>query len=376
MSISTALQQPASTFSVNGFSVAVYTKITDQAKAFENTLSTGTRVHPLQEEGIVEKIQIPLTQQTIWLENTTQPFVLLQLSTAEGMPAGQISAQLYRPRRMPMFGYAFVQQLGCSFSSHEVELASYEALKKHLLTIPSTCTLRIQALRANQRDLLDFESISRRAGFAISDPMGVTRTLIYDLAGTPDELLASLDKKTRAKVRHASRDKVEIRPLTEDADIASLQNALDASFGRSQGTQGYLDFNVYMRMAKQHPDHVLILGLFLKSRPSDLMAYLINVRHPTHVEAVSAGSVSDPELRKLPFNYFLFWDRVSWAKQHSDTFLDLGGVTDGGSTDPLAGISAFKRHFTKKEIEIGREMTITLRPYKNLVFKFLKKLFS
>ena len=46
-------------------------------------------------------------------------------------------------------------------------------------------------------------------------------------------------------------------------------------------------------------------------------------------------------------------------KEHT---VDLGGVTDGGEADACAGISQFKRHFSENEVELGREMSVTLMP--------------
>ena len=49
-------------------------------------------------------------------------------------------------------------------------------------------------------------------------------------------------------------------------------------------------------------------------------------------------------------------------------------VTDGGETDPLAGISSFKRHFTRTEAQIGSELVLMLRPIRTFAFQVLQRL--
>ena len=52
----------------------------------------------------------------------------------------------------------------------------------------------------------------------------------------------------------------------------------------------------------------------------------------------------------------------------------MGGITEGGSDDPLAGISDFKRHFPGFEVSIGRERLLKLRPMRYRLFSFLQAL--
>jgi lipid II:glycine glycyltransferase (peptidoglycan interpeptide bridge formation enzyme) len=82
----------------------------------------------------------------------------------------------------------------------------------------------------------------------------------------------------------------------------------------------------------------------------------------------------DPQLRKHPFNYFLLWDKVLWAKEHGVHWLDLGGVTEGGEGDVLAPISAFKRHFAQDVRDVSREYVMATRPDLDGLFRGLNLL--
>jgi len=84
-------------------------------------------------------------------------------------------------------------------------------------------------------------------------------------------------------------------------------------------------------------------------------------RSGPYAEFSSAGSIESDLLKSVPFNYFLVWELIQWAKLSGSKRIDMGGVSDEGPGDPLAGISYFKRRFPTKEAEIGREMEAPLR---------------
>jgi lipid II:glycine glycyltransferase (peptidoglycan interpeptide bridge formation enzyme) len=61
-----------------------------------------------------------------------------------------------------------------------------------------------------------------------------------------------------------------------------------------------------------------------------------------------------------------------WAHASGASELDLGGITSGGPGDPLAGISEFKRSFSGRELEVGREMLSVLKPSRYALFRAVR----
>lgn len=354
---------------LEGRNIRVTNQIGAEAEEFERALLVRQRLRPYEDGALPLHLNLP--QQTVWVKNTDQDALLIQISTADGLPAAQVVATIYHPRRTKWFRHAIVHAMGCSFVSHEEELWLYKTLPGILKNARGVSRLRLQAMRLAHADLMDFDNLARRAGYSLTDPLAVTRTLAFDIQAPIDEILASLGSKTRAKVRHHGLEKIEIRTIADDASIPALKVALAASFSRTKGGEPYLEFNDLLRVAKERPDLVLIQGLYLKHRPDDLLAYSIVLRHGDVVESFSSGSLPDSELRKLPFNYFLLWGRIPWAQAHGGKVIDLGGVTDGGTTDPLAGISQFKRHFCEKQLETGREMVLETSPLRCFLFNAL-----
>ena len=352
---------------IEGKSIRVTNQINAEAEDFERALLARQRTRPYDDAPL--PLHLSLSQQTIWVKKTDQDAVLVQVTGADGLPAAQVVATIYHPRRTKWFRHAIVHAMGCSFISHEEELSLYKTLPEILKSARGVHRVRLQAMRLAHTDLMDFDNLAHRAGYNLVDPLAVTRTLMFDIQAPVEEILAALGSKTRAKIRHHGNEKVDIRTISDDAAIPGLKTALAASFSRTKGGEPYLEFDDLLRVAKERPDLVLIQGLYFKHRPEDLLAYSIVLRHGDVIESFSSGSLPDSELRKLPFNYFLLWGRIPWAQAHGGKLMDLGGVTDGGSTDPLAGISQFKRHFCEKQLEIGREMVIETSPLRCLMFR-------
>jgi hypothetical protein len=331
-----------------------------EAIAFEQKLLESGRSRPHEPETKL-RVDMPLFQQTAWLKTLGEQFRLFQLSDSAGAPAAQIAAEIHVPRRAKWFRHATVASLGNAFTSNAAQSIAIEKLSAHLRS-EGVCRLRIQISRPRVEDRMDFESIARRAGFKLVEPMGVWRTLLCDLKSSEEELLAHFSKSTRTKFRHKGSDRVEIVDLADSKWIAPLEKTLNAAFARTGGGNSHTNLDALFAVARARPDLVLIQGLFFKDRPAEMLACQIGVRHGDVAEWLCLGSMPDAELRKMPFNFFLFWKFQGWARSHGVRHLDLGGVTDGAPGDPLAGISSFKRHFTGFETEIGREMEISLSP--------------
>jgi hypothetical protein len=321
------------------------------------------------EAGYVEP---QLQQRIAWLRHTSSEVRLLQVRTPDGRPSMQAAIVVERPRWAPWLARAVVPRLGHAVNGAE-EVFGLRLLRTLCTSSGDVVTLRLQARRIGVHALCDFEEHARRAGFSIADPEAVTRTLLLDLCASSSDLLAALPPKTRRKVRARTASPFEIREVTDDRYLASLQVAALASIHRTGGAMSRAPWGPLLGLAHEDPTRARILALFRRGGEEPL-AFVAGVRHGALAEYVSAGSVDDAELRSHPFNYFLLWELAEWARANGATRLDLGGVTDGGPGDPLAGISTFKRHFTNTEAEIGREMIATLRPGARIMLATMRRL--
>lgn len=353
--------------------VTITHKIDPEIKAFEKALLERGRLRPYEEDTL-HPIDIPLFQRTDWLEHSGHDFRIIQVYGEDGLPASQVVALIIRPKGIRWFTQAKIPYFGCSSVSHEDELWLLNNLAKLLQESDGIIKIHLHAYRSEFHDLADFNNLAKRARFKLTDSLGITRTTFLNIKPTADEILASLNAKVRRKFRINQEENFEIRALNTQEWVPQLARALNSSFLRTGGGMTVFDFQTAINFAQKHPDKICILGFFFKSRPDELLAFLLTVRHGSIAEALSSGSLPDAELRKTSFNYLMHWQTVLWAKSHGAEALDLGGITDGGTTDPLAGISAFKRRFTRWELEVGREFEKVTCPLRYKIFCILNKL--
>lgn len=353
---------------VEGRRVRFTTRLDAESERFEAELLARQRELATDDDraagiafGNGSPLELTLQQRHAWLAHTDAEFRLLQMSDAAGRAAMQAVAYVERPRLFPAAGDAFVRKLWRA-TSPEDEAVGLRALRLSCEADGELATLRLQPRRLHATALRDFEQRARRAGFALAEPESITRTLVLDLCESEEALLASFSSKTRQKLRARERSAIEIRPLDDATYLDACKAAALASIARTGGGGSRTEWGPMLALARERPDLVRVLGLFDRTRPGELLAFVCGQRHGAVAEYVSAGSLDDETLRKLPFNYFLIWELTRWARTHGARHLDLGGVTDGGADDPLAGISRFKRHLTRRELEVGREMVAMLRP--------------
>ena len=336
-------------WSVEGWRARLLGRDSEVARTFEEELLADGRV------------ELSLFQRREFVAASSGEHLLFQLRAPSGKPAMQAVVTLERPRRLPQLARGRGHQLGWSVDA-EAELRGLQSLRELCRASGAMVSLRLQPHRTEGDALCDVEARARRAGFQRVEPLGVTRTLLLDLAPGVDRLLASLSKKTRWRVRHRSREQVELRALTDRRFIPACVTAANASLSRTGGGTSRFDFAAAFHLAASAPERVRITGVFLRNRPDTLLAFNIGMRHDSRAEYSSAGSLLDPALRELPFNYWLLWELILWAQRAGARCFDFGGITDGSEEDRCRGISAFKRHFCDREVEVGRELISNLKP--------------
>ncbi len=315
--------------------------------------------------------EAPIEQTLETYVKSGRPFFVMQMVGETGAPTMQVCVQIGHPRGFRALAMATVPKLWCANDSAEEEIG-LRVLREFCAENSGAMTLRLQPQRFEGDSLMNFQSRALRQGYRLSDPVGTVRTRIVELFGTEDELGEKLPAKTRANLRHRGRERVDLRPLTSPRFLEACRAAAAASRERSGGDRFSYDFETAFALAAADPGRARIVGLFFRDQPEELMAFVIGFRRGDLLEYAVAGSFSDARLRSIPFNYFLLWELIAWARNHGCTRMDMGGVSDGGPMDPLRGITRFKRSFPGIDIETGREMVAVLKPLRFLIYRFLK----
>ena len=173
------------------------------------------------------------------------------------------------------------------------------------------------------------------------------RTIIVDIKGKEEEILARMKQKTRYNIRLAEKKGVTIRAWD---DIESFHKMMLLTGGRDGFGVHSLEY--YKRAYDLlHPKEMgELLVAEYESKP---LAALFVARNGNRAYYLY-GASTDEERNRMP-TYLLQWEAMKWAKARGSEEYDLWGVPDEDETtleanfekrqDGLWGVYRFKRGF-------------------------------
>jgi hypothetical protein len=189
-------------------------------------------------------------------------------------------------------------------------------------------------------------------------------TILIDLSPSPEAILSEFHSTGRRHIRAVEKNPVALRSIDASYDDR-LDSLLRETMSRTGGTFNRPDWNALRAVRDRDPASLRIVGLFDTRRafPSDLLAFAVAYNHGDVVEYATAGSTRETDL-KMPLAYGVAWDLIRWARDVGARWFDFGGVTAGShdSSDPVGGISDFKRYFSKNVARVGSEWVFEPHP--------------
>jgi len=197
------------------------------------------------------------------------------------------------------------------------------------------------------------------------------RTLIVDLNGSDDEILARMSQKTRYNVRLAGRKGITVRPWQDLASFGHmmLETADRDSFGAHHSSYYQKAFDLF------HPTGAceLLVAEFEGVPLASLMVFA----QGTHAYYLY-GASTPRERNRMP-TYLLQWEAMLWARSRGCTSYDLWGVPDAAPdtlesqftqrSDGLWGVYRFKRGFGG---QLVRSAGAWDRPYMRSIYQLYR----
>ena len=175
------------------------------------------------------------------------------------------------------------------------------------------------------------------------------RTIIVDIRGSEDEILARMKQKCRYNIRLAEKKGVTVRAWD---DIDSFYKMIQVTGGRDGFGVHSLE---YYRRAYElfHPIGMCeLLVAEFESKP--LAALIVFARREAKRAWYIYGASNDEERSRMP-TYLLQWEAMRWARAKGAEEYDLWGVPDEDEAtleaqfenrnDGLWGVYRFKRGF-------------------------------
>lgn len=339
------------------------------------------KAEALDEEGIIR--QLPWTRISFWqsadyLTNQSLPYYVLQMSNQKTNCHYQIALRV-ETSKIPFFKTGIVEKWTTEINpetQHDID-----ALMNHLLRFIKRYTplmnLKISCYLPGVKQLNDLQAIMEKRKFTRTGPRSYTKTRMMDLRPSIPDIEKSFSTNGRSRLKKIVRDsdKIEVRAISDDNEIPSLQNALNDSYLRSTKSDCLYNFKSVFRGLASNHQKLIFLGFYLKNslNPTEPKAFVTGVKHNSITEYSVGGSLSDQALREFPFNHILLWKLAMLSKDSGSELFDLGGITNGETFDPLAKISSFKRLFPGFEMTVGRDMGQTIRPRRYQLYNILQK---
>jgi peptidoglycan pentaglycine glycine transferase (the first glycine) len=193
------------------------------------------------------------------------------------------------------------------------------------------------------------------------------RTIVVDIRGTEEEILARMKQKTRYNIRLAEKKGVTVRAWN---DTESFHKMMLLTGGRDR-------FGVHSRDYYQRAYELLHpkqMGELLVAEYEGKPLAALFVARYGHRAYYLYGASTDEERNRMPA-YLLQWEAMRWAKVYRCEEYDLWGVPDEEETmleakfetrhDGLWGVYRFKRGFGG---EVKRAIQAMDRVYNPLLY--------
>lgn len=206
-----------------------------------------------------------------------------------------------------------------------------------------------------------------------TDTIQPPRTVVVDLQGSEDEILARMKQKTRYNIRLAARKDVVVREGTLD-DVPTFYNMLRETSDRN--AFGIHDPQYYAAAFELFAPHqvALLLAEYEQKPLAALMVFANGTK-----AGYLYGASSNEERRRMP-TYALQWAAMRWAREHGCTEYDLWGVPDAEPdvletqfkerSDGLWGVYRAKRGYGG---EVKRTVGCADRVRNNLTYRLYKR---
>jgi peptidoglycan pentaglycine glycine transferase (the first glycine) len=211
----------------------------------------------------------------------------------------------------------------------------------------------------------------KKASHAIQPP----RTLLVDLSGSEDQILAQMKQKTRYNIKLSQKKGVVVHP---SADIDTFHSLLQVTAGRDEFAVHSLQY--YQKaydIFHSRGECELLMASFEGEPLAGLMVFAHGSR------AWYLYGASTPSHRDRMPNYILQWEAMRWARSIGCTQYDLWGVPDedevvleerfNQKSDGLWGVYRFKRGFGGKICRAAGPWDRVYRPILYSVYQILMK---
>lgn len=176
------------------------------------------------------------------------------------------------------------------------------------------------------------------------NPILYPYTLVLDLTKSPDELTKAMGKTTRYDIRKAARTGLEVRRVTEEAEVRQVL----AVYHETAERAGFAlhDDEYYLAIHRELGEHSVLVAAFSEGAP---VSFVWCVSSATTSFELYGGI--DDTGRRLRANAPVKWHAITLAQQAGLVRYDMNGLLNDG-------ISEFKRSFAQHDDELVHSVDV------------------
>jgi len=288
------------------------------------------------------------------------------LRGADGNWVAAFSVHVAPSRALPGFKLLRVERFGEGLPP-SVWSTAVDALKEIVHREARILRLGVEVFSADGECRARLGELLGEAGFAQQpSAKNWSTTLVLDLRRSEDEIFAAFSSSARRAIRAVAKGPLEVRPI-DDRGLADRLDALSReTFARTGARyEARWHWAGVIDLTREVPQSSRLVGLFRTDRqgPDALLGFAWGWWNGQSVSYFAGASARPTDLGRVWIVHPLFWDLITWGKTIGATTFDLGGVSGGTveSGDPVAGISDFKRLFSKDVAHIADDWILEPR---------------
>ena len=315
----------------------------------------------LERELVENGVALPLAYRSV--DATTRPedtSWFVSVLDESGRCRSGFAAHVRPLRFAPGHRVMRVKRLGATLSS-DTAACALEELMRAVRQDPTILRLNVEVFTRDETKRQLLGSVLEELGLRRLDVANTYReTAVLDLAPpTEEEVFASLSRTARRQINATAKFPVELRELTDIRYEDRIEELRAESLLRASGLYRRQEWGSRLALAKARPDLSRVIGIFRRDEdaPEALLAFAWGCTQGDHVQYADGASTRQANI-KMGLSYPLIWDLIRWAHHNGAAWFDLGGITRGGhgdASDPLGGISDFKRHFSRVVVHVADE---------------------
>lgn len=260
-------------------------------------------------------------------------------------------------KRIPLLGKLWYLPAGPTGADVEDVLGAVRAIADHART-RDVFLIRIEPRLADSDD-----ARRRLRGAGLTpvpyDMLPNASTVVLDISGEPDQVMARFSTRARRWIRRADRDGVRVeRVSATDANCRRLYDLLSATAQGRFGIRGYDYMAAIWKRYEASGNGQLFFAHFEGEVVAGAFAMKLG-DHALYKDGASVRKRADTSaengLGAHGVGHAVQWAIIGWAKEHGCTRYDMCGTSPSASADDKThefhGITEFKRSFNKEILD-------------------------